>query len=146
MRNVKWYRWYRKKWYRLKKVVSHWNEVVSFEKKWYRIGKKIFSSFLARESKNHDSLWISSRFVPLLKNEKFSNTIPLFFKRYHSAPMRYHFFQTIPLFSIPPIPLYIFHQKFQISNKMILVIGIFRIQRKSFCLNFLGVHGKNQFV
>jgi len=39
MENVKWYRRYRKKRYRLKKVVSHWEKVVSFEKKWYRIGK-----------------------------------------------------------------------------------------------------------
>jgi hypothetical protein len=43
MENVKWYRRYRKKWYRLKKVVSHWSEVVSFEKKWYRI--EIFFDF-----------------------------------------------------------------------------------------------------
>ncbi len=30
-----------KKWYRLKKVVSCRQKVVSFEKKWYRVGKKI---------------------------------------------------------------------------------------------------------
>jgi hypothetical protein len=107
MGNVKWYRRYRKKWYRLKKVVSHWKKAVSFEKKWYRIGKKFFSG----KSTNRNPFRISYRFVTFLKNRKISNAIPLFFKRYHFFPMRYHFFQTIPLFSIPPIPLYTFHQK-----------------------------------
>jgi hypothetical protein len=81
-------------------------------------------------------------FFSLLKKKNFSNAIPLFFKRYRFFPMRYHFFQTIPLFSIPPIPLYISHQKFQNSNKLVFSNGIFGIQRKSFCLNFSVFHWK----